>query len=95
MIDERTQQLLNYVAANVRKLRREQGLTQQALAERGGLDLIYVQRIERAAINATVSRLVRLADALRVDPGSLMSPAKQQVRTRGRPPVEPLNHRKK
>ena len=55
---------LRSVAANLRRLRLRRGLTQEALAERAGLDLSYEQRVERGATNLSMSVLVALARAL-------------------------------
>ena len=41
------------IAANVRRLRTAQGLSQEELGHRAGLDRTYVSQIERAVKNAT------------------------------------------
>ncbi|MBY0275762.1 helix-turn-helix domain-containing protein [Candidatus Binatia bacterium] len=66
---------LRYVAANVRRLRERQGLTQEQLAGRAGVAPRYVQEVERARTNLSLKMLVSLADALDVDPRRLMRPA--------------------
>lgn len=47
-------------------------LSQEAFAERSGLDRAYVSRVERGVTNITVLTLVRLAKALDMDPGALV-----------------------
>jgi transcriptional regulator with XRE-family HTH domain len=54
------------VAWNVRRLRVERGLTQEALAVDAGIDRTYISRIEREMENPTVEVLERLALALGV-----------------------------
>ena len=53
------------IAANVRRLRRVQGLTQVALAERSGLCQSWISRLERRAENPSIETLQRLATGLR------------------------------
>jgi transcriptional regulator with XRE-family HTH domain len=60
------------MAANVVRLRKAGGLTQEALAERAGLSARYVSSIERAVVSASVTVLGRVADALKVDPCELI-----------------------
>jgi transcriptional regulator with XRE-family HTH domain len=55
------------VAWNLRKLRVERGLSQEALAADAEVDRSYVGRLERAVENPTVDLLDRLAGALRAD----------------------------
>lgn len=52
---------------NVRDLREHKKLTQEALAERSGLDPSYISGIERAVRNPSVLSLARLADGLECD----------------------------
>ena len=49
---------------NVRELREQKRLTQEALAELSGLDPSYISGIERAVRNPSVLSLARLADGL-------------------------------
>lgn len=74
-----------YIAANVSTLRRRAGMTQAQLAEAADLDLRFVQRIEHASTNLSVSVLVVLADALGVLPSQLLSTATLAPSRPGRP----------
>jgi transcriptional regulator with XRE-family HTH domain len=78
-------EVLGSVAANVRRLRLQRGLTQERLAEAAELDLSYVQRVERASVNASLAVLAALAFALGVRPAKLLAHAKAPVVKRGRP----------
>jgi transcriptional regulator with XRE-family HTH domain len=60
------------MAANVRRIRAERGLTQEDLADRAGVSVRYLGSIERGATAATVVVLERLARALRVTPCDLL-----------------------
>ena len=54
------------VASNVKKLRREIGLSQEDLAEKCGLHRTYIGAIERSERNITLQTLEKLADSLGV-----------------------------
>ncbi|NCA81976.1 MAG: XRE family transcriptional regulator [Opitutae bacterium] len=49
---------------NVRELREQKKLTQEALAELSGLDPSYISGIERAVRNPSIVSLSRLANGL-------------------------------
>ena len=55
------------IAANVRRLRKSQGLTQMGLAERAGLCQSWISRLERRAENPSIATLKRLATGLQVE----------------------------
>jgi transcriptional regulator with XRE-family HTH domain len=52
------------VGDNVRRLRKQRGLTQEQLAFEARLDLTYIGGIERGRRNPSVLVLARIADAL-------------------------------
>jgi transcriptional regulator with XRE-family HTH domain len=81
----RVQEFSEYIGANVRRLRLERGLTQEALAEAIGLELRSFQRIEAATANPSLAVLVNLADVLGVKPGALLEKAERIEIKRGRP----------
>lgn len=56
------------VGANIRRLRKERGLSQEALAGEAGLAMRHLGRIERGEGNPTVAILGRLAEVLGVLP---------------------------
>jgi len=87
--DPRVAELLGYIGANVFRLRRKQGLTQEQLAEAAGLDLSFAQKVERAETNFSIAVLSKLADALGVAPAALLKPAERPAVKRGRPPKKP------
>jgi transcriptional regulator with XRE-family HTH domain len=63
-MDKETKQLLKILAANIRQLRMEKGLSQEALAETAGLHRTYVGAIERAERNITLGTLAAFSNAL-------------------------------
>lgn len=60
------------VGSNVRKRRIEVGLTQEKLAFEAQIDLTYVGGIERGKRNPSVLVLVRIANALGIEPAALL-----------------------
>jgi transcriptional regulator with XRE-family HTH domain len=56
------------VGANIRRLRKERGLSQEALAGEAGLAMRHLGRIERGEGNPTVAILGKLAEVLKVHP---------------------------
>jgi transcriptional regulator with XRE-family HTH domain len=61
------------LAENVRRLRQLRNWTQETLAERCGLHHTYIGGIERGERNLGVDNIERLARALGVKPGDLLS----------------------
>lgn len=61
------------IGAKVRKLRKDQGLSQEELAHRSGIDRTYVSQIERAVKNVTIVSLDKVAKGLGVSLADLVS----------------------
>ncbi len=62
------------VGANTARIRREKGLTQEALAEKSGLSQQYISGLENGLRNPTIVTLYELATALGVSHVDLVSP---------------------
>lgn len=62
------------VGANVARVRRERGLTQEALAVISGLSQQYLSGLERGERNPTIVTLYELACALDVSHIELLTP---------------------
>jgi len=58
---------LKLIGSNIRKLRQKEGLTQEKLALKAGLDRSYIGGIERGERNISVLNLKKCADALKID----------------------------
>jgi DNA-binding XRE family transcriptional regulator len=58
---------------NVRRIRKERGLSQAELAELSGLHRTYISSVERGARNPTVLTILVLCRALQVEPGDLFA----------------------
>lgn len=61
------------LAANLRRLRQERELSQEAFAEEAGIHRTYVSDLERAARNPTIRVVEILANALGVTVSELLS----------------------
>ncbi len=59
-------------ATKVKRIRGLHGLTQQELARRAGLNNVYLCGIERGNVSPSLASLIKLGDALDVDPLSLL-----------------------
>lgn len=60
------------LAANMKRLRKERGWSQEALADAAGLDRTYVSGIERKVKNPTITVVCRIAVALGCQLGDLL-----------------------
>ena len=58
---------MRWLAANVRRLRQDAGLSQQDLAKAAKIRQALVSEIERGEANPTLESLVKLAEVLKVD----------------------------
>ena len=57
----------------IRKRRLELGISQEKLADLAGLHRTYVGSVERGERNVSFLNILRLAKALKEDPGKLMA----------------------
>jgi transcriptional regulator with XRE-family HTH domain len=69
------------LAAQLRAVRRRRRLTQEALAERAGMDRSYLSAIERAKHNVPLDTICRLAWALGMDVRDLVANPPARSRT--------------
>jgi transcriptional regulator with XRE-family HTH domain len=65
--------LRQVVARNLRILRKQRGLSQEALAHQAGIDRNYVGQIEREEKSPTIDMIEKLATALGIDPIAFMT----------------------
>lgn len=55
----------------LRQLRKEKGLSQEALAFAADIELSQISRMERGIINTSISQVFQIAQALGVSPAAL------------------------
>ncbi len=65
-------ELRSIFASNLRRLRSECGMSQEALAAAAAIDRTYVSALEREVYSASLDTLAKLAAALKVPPGALL-----------------------
>ena len=70
--------LRQIVARNLRILRKQKGLTQEALADQAAINRNYVGEIEREEKSPTIDMIEKLADALEIDPATFISPSQKR-----------------
>ncbi|QEZ68022.1 XRE family transcriptional regulator [Paraclostridium bifermentans] len=67
------------IGANIKKFRKEKGLTQKELAEKIGVSGAYIQQIENNKKNPSIKTLNKISSALGVTIQELIAGEKQQV----------------
>lgn len=63
---------MQLLGVNVRRQRKLEGMTQEQLALEVGMERSYISDLERGQRNPTVRALGRLAEALKVQPHTLL-----------------------
>ena len=66
-------QAQDQLGANIRRLRRDAGLSQMELSDRCGLHFSEISRLERGRRDAQLSTIVKLARGLGVPPAELLA----------------------
>ncbi len=59
--------LLHCFATNVKRYRKEQGYSQEHLAELAGLHRTYISALEREKRNISIENIGKIAEALNID----------------------------
>ena len=62
-------------ADNVRRLRRQKGMTQEQLATAAGIDRTFVVRVEKGHFSVTLETIGAFAKALGISPSMLLEAA--------------------
>jgi transcriptional regulator with XRE-family HTH domain len=64
--------LRDILAKNMRRLRAQRGLSQEALAYEAGMNRTYLSGVERAERNVSIDNIDRIAKGLDVEPWMLL-----------------------
>jgi transcriptional regulator with XRE-family HTH domain len=67
------EEFLINLGTHLRQIRESKNFSQQSLADISNLPKTTIGRIERAEISATISTLVKIADALEIEPKELLN----------------------
>lgn len=69
-------------ATNLRRIRHQQGLSQEQLAHDAEIDRAYVSRVERGVTYVGLEIIGKLVDVLGVDPAEFFAPLSKRTRRR-------------
>lgn len=72
-------EILKLVGARIRLLRKERGLSQEALGEKGGFHFSYIGQVERGEKNISLLNLAQIAEALGVNLIQLFSYVDEKI----------------
>jgi transcriptional regulator with XRE-family HTH domain len=67
--NDRYKSFLKTVGENIRKKRKEQGITMESLASDANIEYRQLGRIERGEVNTTIISLLRISEVLKVEIG--------------------------
>jgi len=71
--------VLQLLGATIRQYRKQQRLSQKALAAKTGLSSTYIGEIEQGRRNPTALSLLRIAEALHMSAGLLLQPLEKHA----------------
>jgi transcriptional regulator with XRE-family HTH domain len=74
---KREAQIQKHFGESLRSLRKQKGLSQEALALACDLDRTYIGGVERGERNISLINIHKIAEALRVEPSELFTPKKR------------------
>jgi transcriptional regulator with XRE-family HTH domain len=66
------------LSANIKRIRSEQGISQEKLALKANIDRSYMSEVERQLANPSLEALVKLSNALEVNPSELLQTTKKK-----------------
>lgn len=64
---------------NIKRIRKEQGISQEKLALKADVDRSYMSELERCLANPSIDSLVRISNALNVSPSELLNLGKRKA----------------
>lgn len=71
-------------AGNLKRIRKEKGFSQEALAHEAGVDRAHVSKIERAIPYVGLEIIEKFSAVLKVEPADFLKPYQSVVRKKGR-----------
>lgn len=66
--------ILNLFSSNIRRIRKDRGLTQEELADACGMHRTYISAIERGKRSISLNNISKIAASLQVEPYELFMP---------------------
>lgn len=66
------------LSQNIKRLRKERGISQEKLALKAEIDRSYMSELERCLANPSIEALLRISNALEVSPSELLQTSKKK-----------------
>jgi transcriptional regulator with XRE-family HTH domain len=66
------------LSANIKRIRKEQGISQEKLALKADVDRSYMSELERCLANPSIEALLKIGNALDVTPSELLQSGKKK-----------------
>lgn len=60
------------ISNNIKRIRKEQGISQEKLALKANIDRSYMSELERQLANPSIEALLKIGNALEVTPSELL-----------------------
>ena len=67
------------LSVNIKRLRKEQGISQEKLALKAEIDRSYMSQVERCLANPSIDALLRISNALDVTPSELLQLGRKKL----------------
>ena len=66
------------LSLNIKRFRKEQGISQEKLALKAEIDRSYMSQVERCLANPSIDAILRISNALEVAPSELLQMGKKK-----------------
>lgn len=63
---------------NIKRIRKEQGISQEKLALKANVDRSYMSEVERCLANPSIEAILKIGNALNVQPSELLESGKKK-----------------
>jgi transcriptional regulator with XRE-family HTH domain len=68
------------LSTNIKRLRKEKGISQEKLALKADIDRSYMSEVERCLANPSIEALIKIGNALDVTPSELLETRKRAAK---------------
>lgn len=66
------------LSSNIKRIRKEKGISQEKLALKANVDRSYMSELERCLANPSIEALLKISNALEVNPSDLLDRGKDK-----------------
>ena len=67
------------LSSNIKRIRKEQGISQEKLALKADIDRSYMSEVERCLANPSIEALLKIGNALDASPSELLQVSKKKI----------------